>query len=138
SILAAGGRVLVLAHKESDAARLVRRTGCGVVADPDDPASVAAIVQELARDPERVARMSRRAREVAPEFALEKELQRFREVIEQTYCSSDRSNGNGRAMSNSVSLAGKRRSDGFRCAQAQNRRPDRPDPRRAPERSEGV
>jgi len=97
SILAAGRPVLVLAHEESDAARLVRRTGCGVVADPDDPASVAAIVQELARDPERVARMSQRAREVAPEFALEKELQRFREVIEQTYYSSDRSNGKGHA-----------------------------------------
>src|SRR5206468_3606032 len=98
SILAAGRPVLVLAHEESDAARLVRRTGCGVVADPDDPASVAAIVQALSRDPERVARMSRRAREVAPEFALEKELQRFREVIEQTYYSSERSNGNGRAV----------------------------------------
>jgi len=28
---------------------------------------------------------------------LEKELQRFREVIEQTYYSSDRSNGKGHA-----------------------------------------
>ena len=73
----------MLAHEDSDAARLVRRTGCGVVADPDDPASVAAIVQELARDPERVARMSQRAREVAPEFAMDKELQRFNEIIEQ-------------------------------------------------------
>ena len=54
-----------------------------MVADPDDPASVAAIVQELARDPERVARMSQRAREVAPEFAMDKELQRFNEIIEQ-------------------------------------------------------
>jgi colanic acid biosynthesis glycosyl transferase WcaI len=83
SILAAGRPVLVLAHERSDAARLVRRTGCGVVASPDDPASVAAVVEELARDSERVARMSERARQVAPDFAMEKELQLFNEVIEE-------------------------------------------------------
>ncbi len=81
-ILAAGRPVLALAPEESDVARVIRRTGCGVVANPDDPASVAAVVQELARDPERVARMSRRAAEIAPEFSLPKELQRFVEVME--------------------------------------------------------
>src|SRR5579864_329479 len=35
-ILASGRPVLVLAPENSDAARLVRRTGCGVVADPED------------------------------------------------------------------------------------------------------
>ncbi len=81
-ILAAGRPVLALAPEESDAARVIRRTGCGVVANPDDPASVAAVVQELARDPERVARMSSRAAEIAPEYSLQKELQRFVEVME--------------------------------------------------------
>ncbi len=81
-ILAAGRPVLALAPEESDAARLIRRSGCGVVANPNDPASVAAVVQELARDPERVARMSSRAAEIAPEFSLQKELQRFVEVME--------------------------------------------------------
>jgi glycosyltransferase involved in cell wall biosynthesis len=81
-ILAAGRPVLALAPEESDVARVIRRTGCGVVANPDDPVSVAAVVEELARDPERVARMSRRALEIAPEFSLPKELQRFVEIME--------------------------------------------------------
>ena len=38
SILAAGRPILVLAPEGSDAARVVRRIGCGVVVDPDDPA----------------------------------------------------------------------------------------------------
>ena len=83
SILAAGRPVLVLAPENSDAARLVRRTGCGVVADPEDASSFAALVQELARDPERVARMGQRAQEIAPAFAMEKELGRFQQVIEE-------------------------------------------------------
>lgn len=82
-ILAAGRPVLALAPEESDAARVIRRSGCGVVANPDDPASVAALVEELARDPERVASMSRRAAEIAPEFSVQKELQRFVEVMEE-------------------------------------------------------
>jgi glycosyltransferase involved in cell wall biosynthesis len=81
-ILAAGRPVLALAPEESDVARVIRRSGCGVVANPDDPVSLAAILRELARDPERVARMSIRAAAIAPEFSLQKELQRFLETME--------------------------------------------------------
>jgi glycosyltransferase involved in cell wall biosynthesis len=81
-ILAAGRPVLVLAHEESDAARVVQRSGCGVVANPDDPAAFVALLRELSRDPQRVAEMSHRAAAVAAEFAREKELQRFVRVME--------------------------------------------------------
>ena len=81
-ILAAGRPVLALAPEESEAARVIRRSGCGVVANPDDPVSLAAIVRELARHPERVARMSIRAAAIAPEFSLQRELRRFRETME--------------------------------------------------------
>lgn len=81
-ILAAGRPVLVLAHEESDAARIVRRSGCGVVANPDDPAAFVALLRELSHDPERVARMSDRAVAIANEFTLEKELQRFVQLME--------------------------------------------------------
>jgi colanic acid biosynthesis glycosyl transferase WcaI len=81
-ILAAGRPVLALAPDESDVARVIRRSGCGIVADPDDPAAVAAAVQALARNPERVAEMSRRAVAVAPQFSLKGELRRFCEVLE--------------------------------------------------------
>jgi colanic acid biosynthesis glycosyl transferase WcaI len=82
SILAAGRPVLALASEESDAARVIRRTGCGVVADPDDPASLALAVQGLSRDRECLARMGERAREAAPNFSMERELARFVRVIE--------------------------------------------------------
>jgi len=82
SILAAGRPVLVLASEEADAARVVRRLGCGVVADPDDPVALAVAVRALARDPERVAKMGERALDAAREFARDKELQLFREIVE--------------------------------------------------------
>jgi glycosyltransferase involved in cell wall biosynthesis len=81
-ILAAGRPVLVLAHEECDAARLVRRSGCGVVVNPDDPAALVSVLRELSQDPERVARMADRAAAVSGEFNLETELQRFVAVIE--------------------------------------------------------
>lgn len=81
-ILAAGRPVLVLADEGSDAARLVRRSGCGVVANPDDPAAFVTVLKELAQNPQRVAAMGQRAAELAGEFALDKELQRFVDVME--------------------------------------------------------
>jgi colanic acid biosynthesis glycosyl transferase WcaI len=81
-ILAAGRPVLVLAHEDCDAARIVRRTGCGVVANPDDPAALVTLLHELSQDSGRVAQMSARAAATAREFAMEKELQHFVEVME--------------------------------------------------------
>jgi glycosyltransferase involved in cell wall biosynthesis len=82
STLAAGRPMLVLAPEGTDAARVVRRLGCGVVVDPDDPAGVAAVVQELAHDRKRLAQMAERALQAAGDFARDKELQLFRRVIE--------------------------------------------------------
>ncbi len=82
STLAAGRPILVLAPEGSDAARVVRRLDCGVVVDPDDPAAVAAIVQELARDRNRLAQMGERAFQAAGEFERGKELQHFCGVID--------------------------------------------------------
>ena len=84
-ILAAGRPVLVLADKESDAARVVQRTGCGVVADPDDPTALVTLLRELSQSPQRIAGMSKCAAGIASEFRLEKELQRFVQVMEDTH-----------------------------------------------------
>ncbi len=80
SILAAGRPILVLAPEGSDAARVVRRIGCGVVVDPDDPAALATVVQELARDRERLAKMGTLALQAAGDFARDKELRLFRQI----------------------------------------------------------
>ena len=56
-ILAAGRPVLVVAPPECDAARIVVESGCGLAADPDDPAAVADAIRELRSDPSRLAEM---------------------------------------------------------------------------------
>jgi len=90
-ILAAGRPVLALASEESDVARVVRRNGCGVVVDPDNPAAVQTVVKELASDPARLSMMSQRAREIAPEFAMHKELELLTRVLEETLQAARRS-----------------------------------------------
>jgi colanic acid biosynthesis glycosyl transferase WcaI len=81
-ILAAGRPVLALAPEESDVARLIRRSGCGIVVNPDDPAALAAAARKLARDPEGIASMSERAAAIASQFSLPAELRRFVETLE--------------------------------------------------------
>jgi glycosyltransferase involved in cell wall biosynthesis len=82
STLASGRPVLVVAAPESDAARIVAAAGCGLCADPDDPAAVAAAIRELRADPVRLAEMGRRARETAKNYARVDELNRFVAAVE--------------------------------------------------------
>jgi glycosyltransferase involved in cell wall biosynthesis len=82
STLAAGRPVLVVAPPECDAARIVVESGCGLAADPDDPAAVAAAIKELRAQPARLVEMGRRARETAAKYARVDELERFVAIIE--------------------------------------------------------
>jgi colanic acid biosynthesis glycosyl transferase WcaI len=82
SILAAGRPIVVVAPAECDAARIVVESGCGVAADPDDPAAVAAAIRELRAQPGRLAEMGRRARETAAKYARVNELERFVAIVE--------------------------------------------------------
>ena len=83
SILAAGRPVLAIAAAESDATRIVRESGCGISADPDDPAAIAAAIRELRNDQNRLIQMGIRAKETAAKYARVDELERFVEVIEE-------------------------------------------------------
>jgi glycosyltransferase involved in cell wall biosynthesis len=83
SILAAGRPVLAVAAATSDAARIAVESGCGLAADPDDPAAVAAAIRELRGDPSRLAEMGRRARETAKKYATVNELERFNKIMEE-------------------------------------------------------
>ena len=82
STLAAGRPILAVAPPESDAARIVVESGCGVAADPDDPAAVAAAIRELHAQPARLVEMGRRARETAARYARVDELRRFVAIVE--------------------------------------------------------
>jgi glycosyltransferase involved in cell wall biosynthesis len=92
SILAAGRPVLAIAAAESDAARIVRESGCGISADPDDPAAIAAAIRELRNDQNRLIQMGIRAKETAAKYARVDELERFVEVIEEA---ANRRNNHG-------------------------------------------
>jgi glycosyltransferase involved in cell wall biosynthesis len=83
STLAAGRPVLAVAASNSDAARIATQSGCGLSADPDDPAAVADAIRRLRDDPAGLAEMGERARVVAEKYARVIELRRFAEVIEQ-------------------------------------------------------
>jgi colanic acid biosynthesis glycosyl transferase WcaI len=83
STLAAGRPVLVVASEECDAARIVRESDCGVVADPDDPQAVADAIRALRHNPSRLAEMGRRARETAGKYVRVNELQKFAGIIEE-------------------------------------------------------
>ena len=81
-ILAAGRPVAAVAPDTCDAARIVERSGCGIVVDPDDPAGLAQAVQQLAGDANRLKAMGQAARKVAAEYDRNSELERFVDYVE--------------------------------------------------------
>lgn len=83
SVLAAGRPVLAVAAEESDVTRIVRESGCGLAADPDDPAAVAAALRKLRDNPRELTDMGQRAREAAKKYVRVNELKRFVEVMEE-------------------------------------------------------
>jgi colanic acid biosynthesis glycosyl transferase WcaI len=83
SVLAAGRPVLAVASEESDVVRIVRDARCGLAADPDDPASVAAALRKMRDNPSELTEMGMRAREAAKNYARVNELKRFVAVIEE-------------------------------------------------------
>jgi colanic acid biosynthesis glycosyl transferase WcaI len=84
STLAAGRPVVVVAAPESDAARIVTASGCGIAVDPDNPMAVATAIRDLSSDPTRLAEMGRRAKETAKGYAKVDELNRFAIIVEQS------------------------------------------------------
>ncbi len=89
-ILAAGRPVLAVAPEGSDAARIVRRYGCGFVADPDCPNAVAQAVREAMASPGTLGAMRARARAAARDFEQQTELNRFVRIVEAV-CGGDNS-----------------------------------------------
>ncbi|HVB32808.1 MAG TPA: glycosyltransferase family 4 protein [Patescibacteria group bacterium] len=82
-ILAAGKPVLAVAPPSSDVVRIVTCAGCGLAADPDDPAEVVAALRALRAKPELLPEMGRRAREKAREFERGRQLERLLDVVEE-------------------------------------------------------
>jgi colanic acid biosynthesis glycosyl transferase WcaI len=82
-LLAAGRPILAVAPADADAARILRRSGCGLVADPDDAEAVADAVRQVLRDPPVLLEMSVRARAIAPTYDKVKEINAFVNLVEE-------------------------------------------------------
>jgi colanic acid biosynthesis glycosyl transferase WcaI len=82
-LLAAGRPILAVAPDDADAARILRRSGCGLVADPDDAEAVAEAVRQVLRDPDLLPDMSARARAIAPTYDKVKEINAFVNLVEE-------------------------------------------------------
>ena len=80
--LAAGRPVLGIAPEECDVVRTIRSSGCGIAANPDDPASVAEAIRGVLRDPQQLQTMARRAREISFAYDKVKQLKIFSETLE--------------------------------------------------------
>jgi colanic acid biosynthesis glycosyl transferase WcaI len=83
--LAAGRPVLGLAPEETDVVRIIRLTGCGIAANPDDPASVAEAIRSVLHDSKQLQTMGRRAREISFSYDRVKQLKIFSETIEGAF-----------------------------------------------------
>lgn len=81
--LAAGRPVLGVAPEESDVVRIVRRSGCGLAADPDDPDTVVEALRGVLHNPEQLQHMGLRAREAAVSYDRVKQLKIFTAAIEE-------------------------------------------------------
>jgi glycosyltransferase involved in cell wall biosynthesis len=81
--LAAGRPVLGVAPEESDVVRIIRRTGCGIAANPDDPASVAEAIRRVLHDSEQLRGMASKAREISFAYDRVKQLKIFSETMEE-------------------------------------------------------
>jgi colanic acid biosynthesis glycosyl transferase WcaI len=81
--LAAGRPVLGIAPEESDVVRIIRRSGCGVAANPDDPNTIVEAIRRVLHDKEQIKNMALRSREIAFSYDKVKQLKIFTETIEE-------------------------------------------------------
>jgi colanic acid biosynthesis glycosyl transferase WcaI len=85
NILAAARPLLAVATEKTEVARFAERDGCGIAADPDSPEAVASAVRGVLDNPERLAHMGRKSRDLAATYDRVKQLQIFVQTIEEAH-----------------------------------------------------
>src|ERR1039458_1608011 len=81
--LAAGRPVLGIAPEECDVVRIIRRSGCGLAANPDDPNALVEGLRDVLHDSQLIRNMGLRARETAFSYDRAKQLGISTETIEE-------------------------------------------------------
>ncbi len=84
-ILAAGRPYVAAVEPESEVAELSRRWNCGLLAEAEDAASVAAAVLRLYRDRELAAAMGERARDASLEFDRPRQVQAYYRLFQELH-----------------------------------------------------
>jgi glycosyltransferase involved in cell wall biosynthesis len=84
SALAHGRPVLGIVPGTSDVARIVRKHGCGLIADPDDPDEVVNLLEWAASNPEGLSELGVNARAASLSFERGALLERFVARVEAT------------------------------------------------------
>jgi glycosyltransferase involved in cell wall biosynthesis len=83
-IASAGKPVIVIGDKDGELARLVHQFACGVAIEPADAGALVCTLLRLSAEPESVAEMGKRAREMLDaHFTRQKGLDRWRELLGQ-------------------------------------------------------
>jgi glycosyltransferase involved in cell wall biosynthesis len=83
-ILASGRGVVLIARRSCDLAQLVLREGCGIVVEPGEAAELAQQLLELSRDPQAVAVMGARSRDLYRRlFGLERSIAQYAALLER-------------------------------------------------------
>jgi colanic acid biosynthesis glycosyl transferase WcaI len=81
--LAAGRPVLGVAPERCDVVRIIRRSGCGLAANPDDPNTIVEAIRGVLHNSEHLRNMARRAQEIAFSYDRVKQLAIFTQIIEE-------------------------------------------------------
>ncbi len=81
--LAAGRPVLGVAPEACDVVRIIRESGCGLAADPDDAHSVVQAIRGALHDPENLREMGLRARAIAGSYDKVRQLKIFVSLVEE-------------------------------------------------------
>ena len=83
-ILASSRPVLLIARRSCDLAQLVLSAGCGLVVEPGEAAELAAQLQELSRQPDRVRSIGERSLALYQrQFGAERSLARYEAVLQE-------------------------------------------------------
>jgi colanic acid biosynthesis glycosyl transferase WcaI len=81
--LAAGRPILGIAPEACDVVRIIRRSGCGLVGNPDDPNTIVEALRGVLHNTEQIRNMGLRAREIAISYDRVKQLKTFTDAIEE-------------------------------------------------------
>jgi colanic acid biosynthesis glycosyl transferase WcaI len=96
--MAAGRPIVAAVHDGSEAARLVREAGCGVVTPPENPEALLSTISLLSKDSEQLKRLGRSGKNFADRnFAKRNVLAFWDQLLQETTVHPTRRSTSGRS-----------------------------------------